>query len=255
MTAYVAAGQIDAEGDVEIHAETAGTMSSYADSRAGGVIKVGRVRADGDILNATNAFVGLPVAGLNVAEIEGDAESVQIQADGVRINAKDFRISSQSSVDTTAAGSAKGGGLIAVAHAVAENELTNHTNVIIGRNATIVAETIDMDAVVDNLFAAARAEGTAGGLTGSARATATNDLISRANVLLEGTAGDATQITGTKGVDISVTQEDIATSRSRRARFFGLGPATIDGRSGLDSGQIARAGTDARRGDCRGRLF
>ena len=229
VTALVAADEIVAEGNVAIVADSAGTVSGYSNSRAGGVIKVGRVNSDLDLANATNAIVGLPAEGVGLRDLQGESDSVQVVANGVDVFAENVVLVSESSLDTRSTASAKGGGLIATARAEASNDVDAQTNVVVGRDARIEADTVDVDAVVDGVFANAKGEATAGGLAGSARTVVNNNVVSLANVLLEGSGGSDTQLTGYKGVDIGVRQVDVETKRSESARFFGFGTSPEEG--------------------------
>ncbi len=237
VATFIAADQVNADRDLTISSDSQGTVSSFVNSRAGGVIKVGRVNSDVDITQDTNAFVGLPAADVSLDSISGEAETIQIEGGGVNISAENVSISSESSIDTRSTGVARGGGLIATARAEASNDVDGFTNVIIGRDAIIDADTVDLNATVDGVFADAEGEASAGGLFGSSRAVVNNNVISNVHVLLEGTDGDQTQLTGREGIDIEVEQDDIQLERRASSRFFGIGPSPVEGanRTTIDS--------------------
>jgi len=223
VQAYVDAERVQSGGDVSITTLSAASVSTYANSRAGGVIQIGVVDSLIDYENHNNAYVGHAASGVAVKDITKDEASPQINASGVLIEAvDDFLITSDSNIKTNTKASGKGGGVISVADVDAKTDITSRTNTIIGSGATIEAKTVDVEALLSGLEGMARSEATAGGLIGGATARADHDVDSSTLLLLEGASSGLTTITGRQGMDAVATQENFDTNRETDHHWYGL---------------------------------
>lgn len=246
VTAYVGAELIDAGGDVEISAASTGNVSSYATNSGGGLIKVGYSRAVTTFTNNSVAYIGNK---LTDGSISG--ENVTITADG------DFTLSSDFAMEKDDVDSiSRGGGLLAFASADADAYITNNSTTTVGQDAEVSALRALVKTTVSKLNADAYGESKAGGLTGTSEANGNVTINSNVNVVLDGSTGTDTKLTGSEGVEILAEQENFSVDGHKYSVFYGLSWGT--GSSGeaetlssivtADSGVTVTAGTDGSSG-------
>src|SRR5262249_36123987 len=160
-----------------------------------GVIHIGLSESDLDFVNHNTVAVG------NNTKIVAVGD-VTIKADN------NFTLWTESHSD--------GGGLISSADATTDLHLNSDTHGNIGTNAIIVANSVDIEALLSSSNAHARAEATAGGLFGNTDADATVDGTTSADVTIN---GGGTQVDGIYGVDIKADLNNFNVDVSKHSLF------------------------------------
>ena len=213
--AHVEASLIQATGDVAIVASTENNVQSNSVNKSGGIIKIGKVDANSTADGAALAHIGAGAPGAY------DATGTRIIAGG------GFSLISGTSVKAKGHSEAKGGGAIAVAVANTSIHHTLDTRSEVGRNATIIADTVRILASVDQLDSRAESDSFAGGLFGAATANNHITVNSNVNALIGGDDDklSRTAITGSHGVDIQALSRNLKASFDSDATFIGLGPS------------------------------
>ena len=124
--------------------------------------------------------------------------------------------------------------MIASIGSTSSSDVTNTTTSTVGQNATIsAARPVNVSARVTSSIRNATSYSIGGGLFGDSNAEA-NSKIDNSTVQahLAGTTGSTTQITGTQGVDVVASQNQVHPTRSATAIFIGIGPSIPTGSTG-----------------------
>jgi Ca2+-binding RTX toxin-like protein len=217
VEAFASADLIDAKGDTTILAESLPNLSVRATNEAYGLVQVGRADASLSLNNYVKAYVGAKTSGNNV-----NAENVNIITGG------NFHLQTNSSMEISYSANASGGGFIGSSSAHSTAGVNNDTFSIIGRNATITGRSIELDAGVSKLDVKGKGDSTAYALFGSAYAPVTANIDSDSDVLIQGQTSDPsrrTWITGTEGVDIQATHENVNINLDSDAVCYCIGPS------------------------------
>ena len=213
-------------GNVSITSVASPNVTSYADNAGGGFVSIGQSQSYTNT-NITNlAFVGAPPDG-------NTGNEANISTTGNVPGGNNFVLSAKTSSNSNASANAAGGGAIASIGSTTGNNVSDTTTSTVGQDATISARTVNISAQVTSINASTNAYAIGGGLFGDSNAEAnTNIGNSDVEAHLAGTTGSNTQITGTQGVDVTASQNNVLPTRTRTAIFIGIGPSVPLGSTG-----------------------
>jgi hypothetical protein len=216
VQAFVAAHQLNAGGDVVITTFSTASTSAHGDNAGGGVIFGGSVTAETSYQTNNAAFVGTD----NGSGIDGGG--VQITAGG------HFRLAAVSSLQqTNVSTNSDGGGFLANADAHSDAEVGGTTRAVVGTDAAVQAQTVDVLADYASAQGNLDAGATAGGLFGGASAETRGGWSPTVVARLAG-GGANTTLTGTSGVDVRALTQNVNVSQNPHASFFGIGSSNSD---------------------------
>ena len=213
-------------GNVSITSVASPNVTSYADNAGGGFVSIGQSQSY-TTTNITNlAFVGAPPDG-------NTGNDANISTTGNVPGGNNFVLSSTTSSTSNASGDAKGGGVVANIGSTTSDTVNDTTTSTVGANAIISARTVNVSAQVSSINASTNAYAIGGGLFGDSNAEANTKVgNSTVEAHLAGAVGTNTQITGTQGVDVTASQNNIQLTRTRTAIFIGIGPSVPLGSTG-----------------------
>jgi hypothetical protein len=221
VMAYSAAALIEVGGGVSILSTTITNASAVTVNGAGGIISLAVVDASLTGTSNNRAFVGNPPG----APIDGEDAAVQVEAAGMVIQAGGpLVIKSVSDLHTAASATADGGGLVDGSNALASIILTANGAAVVGANATLIAETIDVESLMSGHHSS-EADALTLALVGEAVAAANLDLTSNATTLLEGDLTTLTSVNGLHGVDVRANQNNLTYDRDASPICICIGPA------------------------------
>jgi hypothetical protein len=213
-------------GNVTISSLASPNVKAYADNSGGGAISIGQSQAYTTTKITNSAFVGADTTG-------NPGDMAYISTTGNVASGNNFVLKSQTSATSKAIAHAAGGGIIGSIGSTSKSDVTNNTTSTVGQNATISARTVNVSATVTSIDANANSYAIGGGLFGDSNAEADSNIDnSTVQAHLAGMAGSNTQITGTQGVDVVASQNQVHPTRSATAIFIGIGPSISTGSSG-----------------------
>ena len=212
-------------GNVSITSLASPNVTAYANNDGGGAISIAQSQASTSTNITNSAFVGADSLG-------NPGDEANISTTGNVPGGNNFVLSSQTSSTSSATADCAGGGVVASIGSTSKSDVTDTTTTTVGQNATISARTVNVSAEVTSINANATSSAIGGGLFGDSNAEA-NSKIDNSTVQahLAGSAGSNTQITGTQGVDVVASQNQVHPTRSAKAIFIGIGPSIPTGKS------------------------
>jgi hypothetical protein len=208
VTAYVAASQLNVGGDLAITSDATTQTSAHGDTSVGGVGAGTGVTAATSFQDDSAAFVGVR----NGSAIDGGG--VQVVVGGL------FRLEADSALTGTGVTShADSGGLYSSANAHSNADFQGTTQAVVGTNASVTAQSVDILADLTAAQGRLASRATASGATGSA--TADTNGTWDPEVLAQVAPGAA--LTGTEGVDIRALSASLDVTQDPDGTFHGLG--------------------------------
>jgi hypothetical protein len=214
VDAYDAARSLYVGGNLSITTDSTANTSAHGDTAGGGLVASNSVTAVTKFVDNNSTFIGAPQgSGINGA-------GVQVTVGGL------FRLEADSSLaETNVSTNSNGGGFVSSADAHSEADFSGTTQAVVGTNASVSAQSVDILADLTSAHGDVSSEATAGGLFGSATAQTRGGWspIVRAQV-----AGGGTALTGTEGVDIRALTGNVAYVPNPNGTFYGIGSGNSD---------------------------
>jgi hypothetical protein len=233
VAAYVAAQQLTAAGNVSITTNSTANTSAQSTNGGGGLVFGGDASASTSFQNNNSAFVG-------VATASGiDGTGVQIVAGG------NFQMTADSSLQNTfVSSSSNGGGLVSRVNATSTANLGGTTQSVVGKNASVKAQTVAILADYTSAQGTDNSSATAGGLFGSATAN-TNGTWNPSVLAQIVPGGTNTALTGTEGVDIRALTQNINVQQNPNGTFYGIGSGNSNSNVSTNLSTKVEAGSGA----------
>ncbi len=218
VSAYIAAQLVNAGGNVTIASESDGNLSAFSNNSSGGFVAISNADATTNFDNTNNAFVGQPGS--------QDGSGIQINAGG------NFKLSADSELPSDEANARAdiGGGVssnTANSTTNVDNQSGNQTQALIGANAQITAQTVDLAAEYSHFHSDAETYAKGTSLTGSATGNTYGAITPNVAAVIQGN-GNSTNVAGIAGVDISALIADVSVIQNPDATFIGIGPVNHD---------------------------
>jgi len=233
VAAYVAAQQLTAGGNVSITTLSTDNTSAQANNAGGGVLFGGSANAGTSFQNNNSAFVGVE-SGSTI-----DGTGVNISAGG------EFEMNAVSSLQNTyVATNSDGGGLVSSASATSTTNLSGTTESVVGKNASVTAQTVSILADYTSAQGSENADATAFGFFGSATGN-TNGTWNPMVVAEIAPGGTNTVLTGTEGVDIQALTKNVNDPQYPNGTFYGIGSGNENRNVGTSLSSEVEAGAGA----------
>ena len=213
VQAYDAARRLTVGGNLSIATNSTANTSAHGDNSGGGLIFGSSVTAGTSFQNNNAAFVGVKSG----STIDGSGVNITVVGE--------FQMNAVSSLQATnVSTSSDGGGLFSSANAHSNANLGGTTQAVVGKNASIQAQTVSILANLTSAQGNLNASASAGGLFGGTTAD-TNGTWNPTVVATIAPGGTSTALTGTEGVDIRALTGGLNPAQHADASFYGIGSA------------------------------